>query len=114
MLDVLKRHLFLSLAFVAAFAVAMMFVVRLTLSLLVWSDPAQMDQPIKAWMTPRYVSRSWHVPPETIGDALGITFDGSGRRVTLAELAESQNRGVQTLIDDLEASIALFKARKDD
>jgi hypothetical protein len=114
LLDVVKRHLVLSLAFAAAFAVALFFLVRLTVSLVIWSGSEPMEQPIEAWMTPRYVARSWHVPPEEIAHALGLTPDGTGRRVTLAQLAASQNRDLEALIRDLEASIAAFKARAND
>ncbi len=114
MLALVKRHPVLSLAFVAALATAVMFLVRLAVSLWVWSDAGHVNQPIEAWMTPRYVARSWDVPPEAIADALGLAADGTGRRVTLADLADSQNRDLQALIRDLEASIALFKADNDD
>lgn len=114
LLDILKRHLVLSLAFVATFAITVMFLVKFTLSVLIWSDAGRVDQPIEAWMTPRYVSRSWQVPPEAIAGALGVPADGTGRRVTLAQLAEIQSRDLQALISDLEASIAKFKAGDDD
>lgn len=55
LLDILKRHLVLSLAFVATFAITVMFLVKFRLSVLIWSDAGRVDQPIEAWMTPRYV-----------------------------------------------------------
>jgi hypothetical protein len=114
LLDILKRHLVLSLAFVAAFVITVIFLFKFTMSIMIWSDAGRVDQPIEAWMTPRYVSRSWQVPPEAIAGALGVPADGTGRRVTLAQLAEIQSRDLQALINDLEASIAKFKAGDDD
>ena len=64
-----------------------------------WSDPAHRNQNIAGWMTPRYVGHSWQVPPEVIATALGLTQDGSGRRITLADIAESQGSDMAALAD---------------
>lgn len=81
------------------------FGLRLGVSTLRWSDPAVHDQPIAGWMTPRYVARSWEVPPEVVAEALALGRDGSGRRVTLEALAAQRGVSVASLAAALAAAI---------
>ena len=60
-------------------------------------------------MTPRYVGHSWRVPPEVIAIALGLTRDGSGRPVTLADIAEKQGTDMASLAEKLQAAIAAYR-----
>jgi len=106
MFSFVKRHPGLSTAFIAALALTVFFLFRLTAGLIYWSDAKHIDQPLAGWMTPRYVSQSWSLPPEALVVALGLEQDGSGRRITLKELARQQGRSLDDLIDDLEAAIA--------
>ncbi|WP_089270631.1 hypothetical protein [Puniceibacterium sediminis] len=105
MVQFLKKHAVLGLLFLGALTIALFFLVRLTVSTHKWSDTRLTDPSIAGWMTPRYVSRSWQVPPEVVAQALGLEMDGSGRRVTLAELAAQQGRDLDTLIAEVEAVI---------
>lgn len=95
----------LSLAFAIAGLVTLFFLVRFAASTMVWTDPALQNQDIAGWMTPRYVSRSWQVAPEVVASGSGVEMDGSGRRLTLAEIAAAQGRSVDDLIAELEATI---------
>lgn len=105
---------FLAWAFVLVLAVFLFFAARFTMSAVYWSDPRHADQTPAGWMTPRYVARSWDVPPEVIGEALSLTADGSGRRVTLAELAAARGMTVEALSAELvDAILAFREARRD-
>jgi hypothetical protein len=106
--DLWTRHRWLLLAFLAAAALAILFALRVAISLEDW--PEERDADIEGWMTPRYVALSWDVPPDVIASALALTRDGSGRRITLDELAEQRGVQVETLAADLEAAIAAFRA----
>lgn len=114
MIQFLKQHVFLSLAFAAALLLTLVFLVRFTVSTVVWSDPDRLDQPIAGWMTPRYVSRSWQMPPEVVAGALGLEKDGSGRRLTLEEISIEQDRDLEELVQDLEAAISDARDRGDE
>ncbi len=105
-----KNHRWLLIAFVVAAALSVFFGVRTVMFTLYWSDPANRDQAIAGWMTPRYVAHSWHVPPEVVQEALGLTGDGAGRRVTLDELATARGIDTATLGAELDAAIAAFRA----
>ncbi|MCG6883266.1 MAG: hypothetical protein LJE62_05875 [Silicimonas sp.] len=67
------------------------------------------EQPIAAWMTPRFVSHSWDVPREAMMDILRLEEGGRGR-VTLEELAEEKGLTVEAYIGEIEAGIAAFRA----
>lgn len=102
----IRQHMILSLAFLIAGLVTLFFLVRFATSTMVWTDPALQNQKIAGWMTPRYVTRSWQVAPEVVSSGLGVEMDGSGRRLTLTEIAAAQGRSVDDLIAELEAAIA--------
>lgn len=92
-----------------ALALAGFFAVRLALGAIFWSDPQNRDLPIAAWMTPRFVAMSWHVPKEVVIDALGMTPDGRGPQ-PLDRMAAERGVPVSDLIADLEQAIADWRA----
>ena len=53
---------------------------------------------------------SWDVPPEVVGEALSLPRDGTGRRVTLAEVAAAQGVSVGALAGELAGAIATYRA----
>lgn len=101
----------LTAGFVIALAATGFFAVRLALFTLYWSDPSHAAQPIAGWMTPGYVAKSWDVPRNVVGNALGLPPEPGQPRKTLNDLA--RDRGLQTseLIAALEAAIAAHRAR---
>jgi hypothetical protein len=103
------HHRGLLLAFSAAVLVALFFTVRAAVFFVYWSDPAHRDQPIEAWMTPRYVANSYHVPIEMVIETLAIDPEAE-RRPTLEQLAERRGVSPDRLIADLSAAIAAWKA----
>lgn len=105
-LDFLRRHFVLSFAFALAVLLTLFFLTQFVVSSLRWSGADRIDQPIAGWMTPRYVVRSWDVPPSVVADALGLTKDGTGRRITLEDLAAAQGRDLDEMIEALAAAIA--------
>lgn len=110
----IRQHMMLSMAFLVAGLVTLLFLVRFATSTMMWTDPALQNQDIAGWMTPRYVARSWQVAPEVVSSGSGIEMDGSGRRLTLAEIAAAQGRGVDDLIAELEAAIAAAQDASND
>lgn len=99
---------------VAAVIGMVFFALRLTIATSVWHMPPTPQDPIAGWMTARYIAKSWDVPPEVVAQALALEMDGTGRRVTLAELAAEQGTDVDTLIGNLRAAIATYQARQND
>ncbi len=104
-----RDHRLLLVAFVVAAGLAGLFGVRAVVMAIRWHGIEATDAPLAGWMTPRYVSHSWQVPPEVVGAALGID-QNKPRRVTLEQLAEDRGVPLQTLIDGLQAGIDRFRA----
>lgn len=63
-----KRLLLVS--FLAALAVSGFFALRVISSTIYWMDKDHHNQPIEGWMTPRYVSMSYDIPPGPLAEAL--------------------------------------------
>ena len=93
-------------ALVLAVAVAAVLGVRAVREAVYWADPAHRDQPLEGWMTPRYVARSWDLPPETVAEALGLDQDGTGRRNTLDDLARARGVPLSDLVQALDRARA--------
>jgi hypothetical protein len=62
------------------------------------------DEPIKPWMSVRYVARSYRVPPHVLYQAIGLEPQPRDRR-PLREIAREQNRSVEDLISELQEAI---------
>ncbi|MHA6326346.1 hypothetical protein [Roseivivax sp. CAU 1753] len=110
----IRNHALLSTGFAVSLAVTLVFLVRLIVSTVVWSDPDLIRQPIAGWMTPRYVAKSWQVPPDTVATALGLDKDRTGRRLTLEEIAAAQGRSLDALRLTLEAALQASRDDTDD
>ena len=106
MIRIAKRHPYLVTAFSLALAAMLFFTVRLAASMIFWNDRAHLDQPLAGWMTPRYITRSWNVPPDLVATTLALERDGAGRRVTLQDLADQQGRSLESLIEDLKVALS--------
>jgi len=85
------------------------FAFRAVNGYLYWSDPAHHDQAIAGWMSPRYVANSSHVPPEVVGNALGLDRE-KPRRLTLDQLAAERGVAIDVLSRNLEAAIVAWRA----
>lgn len=104
------RPRWLTWALVATTALALVFAIKLGLTLLHWTAEPPQDPPLEGWMTPRFVARAWDVPPDVVARALEVPQDGTGRRITLDALAQSRGQTLPDLVKALEAAIALHRA----
>lgn len=99
-------------AFAIAIALALFFVAGEVRSIRRLQDTPDTDPPIAGWMTPRYVAHSWQIPPEVIAETLSLEQDGSGRRLTLRDLADTRSIPVDELIRQLDEAISRYRADK--
>lgn len=106
----LRRVLIVVLAAASIFVAV--FAVRMVASFIYWQDEAHQFQPLAGWMTPRYVSRSWQVPPEVVAGALGDKIEGGTGRTSLEQIAEARGETVETVIAKLEEAIAAHQATR--
>ena len=94
------RHRPALVGLVVALAVVAFFVARFVAFSLYWADPDHRRQPPQAWMTPRYISLAWDIPPGEVMRALGVA-DRPDRRPTLAEIARRREVPVEVVIDEV-------------
>ncbi|MGB8622641.1 MAG: hypothetical protein WCD16_07470, partial [Paracoccaceae bacterium] len=80
-----RRHRIALSAFVLAAAAALFFALRFTIFWIYWSDPTHREMAIEGWMTPGYVAHSYHVPPQVVRDALGVSPTPDRRRRTIED-----------------------------
>jgi hypothetical protein len=107
----LLRHLLRGLIIVALIGI-LVFGVRAVNSSRAWRDAPAED--IAAWMTPRYVAMSQHVPPRVIEDVITAGDDVVRHKTTLEDIALMQGTDIDQLIIQLETAINDFKdARRD-
>jgi len=94
------------LAFIGCFAVLLWVGGKFLANFLYFNDPAHRNQTLEAWMTPRYVSLSYDVPPERLFPVLGLDHEGPHRKVRLGEIALEQG----VTLDELQARVLAAKA----
>jgi hypothetical protein len=104
-----RYRIWFALAFGLALAVTGFFAARFVVSAIHWSDPASRDAAIEGWMPLRYVARSWDVPPEAIGAALGLE-EVPGARRSVAELAAERGQTVPEMAAEIRAAIMAIRA----
>jgi hypothetical protein len=100
------QWLLLGLFLVAVFATGL-FAARAVRRAVYWHY--HRDETIRPWMSVRYVSRSYGVPPPVLYKAVGVEPVPGDRR-PLRELARQQNRPVNDLISELQEAIKEWRA----
>lgn len=88
------------------------FGVRAVGEFIYWSDPAKRDQTLAGWMTPRYVTRSYRVPPDVVRVAFDLQMDERMPRMSLETLSAQTGLSLQELEDRLTASVEAFRATR--
>ena len=91
--------------FAVSLVLALGFTTRLAID--AFDGPRQKATQVEEWMTPRFISRNWKIPPDVMRGFLGIKKP-AGRPKNLLQIAESQGIDVLELIEDLETNIREF------
>lgn len=79
------RHRFAALLLAVALAAMVWMGAGFVREAIYFADPAHQRQDLEPWMSPRYVGKSWDLPPEVIIAIMEIE-PGQGRR-TLADVS---------------------------
>lgn len=67
------------------------------------------QQPIEPWMTPRYVARSWGVPPRDLMQALKAPMPPPDGPMSLRDLADRRGVTTEQIIAEAEAAVAALR-----
>lgn len=109
------HHRAVLVAFLAVLGVICYFGIKTYTAMIYWQDPAHQNQDIEPWMTPRYVSLSYRLPPEILGPVLFLDKDTPPRRISIGTIAADNNVTMDTLqarIDEAAAAWWAELARK--
>lgn len=99
-----KSHRLALLAFVTVAALTGYFGIRSAAEMMYWSNPDHRDQPLAAWMTPRYVAQSYDLPPDVIGPALMGNPDDPPPRKSIGRIAAENGMTVADLQSRVKAA----------
>lgn len=103
-----RRHPVLTLAFALALVAVGFFGVRaLTFAVtLAW----RAEQPVAAWMTPRYIERTYGLPRAALDAILQVDRAGEAG-LPVDALARASGRPLADVLAELEAAVAAHEAR---
>lgn len=101
-----------TLILLASLAVAGAFAVRSVAFWIYWNDPAHRAQAIEPWMTPKYISHSWAVPPQVVLEALGDFERTKKGPMSLDQIADALQVPPDSLITAIEAAIQDFDSMR--
>ncbi|CAN0602026.1 unnamed protein product, partial [Ectocarpus sp. 12 AP-2014] len=73
---------------------------------------AERSVEIAPWMSPRYISRSWRIPPEDLLPAINAPIPPPKGPMSLHDLAEMRDVPVEQVIAEVEAAIAAMRAER--
>jgi hypothetical protein len=102
-----RRHRAATALLAVACAILIWFAAGFIRDAVYFSDPAHQRQDLAGWMTPRFVGKSWDLPPEVIIAIMELEPDH--RRPTLREVTD--HLGIT--LDDLQARVEQARADMD-
>lgn len=109
------RHRLVVIAFLSVLVIIGYFAIKTFSAMIYWQDPAHKNQDIEPWMTPRYVSLSYRLPPEILGTVLFLEKGAPPRRISIGKIAAENNLTIEELqarIDEAAAAWWAELARK--
>jgi hypothetical protein len=98
------------IAFVTVVCLAGYFGARTTAQVIYWADPTHQDQTLAGWMTPRYVARSYNVPPEVMREAFFLDPNGPPKRTSVDAIAAINDVSVAELQSRVDEAVTAWRA----
>jgi hypothetical protein len=106
----LKRHPVPTALLAMALVGLLWFATSFVREALYFSDPAHQQQDLASWMSPRYVGKSWNLPPEVIVQTMELDEDFA--QPTLKEVTAQLGISLEELQVRIEAAKAELDARR--
>ena len=108
MLLALRRHPWLTAAFLVFAALALWLLVETLDHARGWHGAP--EEEVRPWMTVGYVGRSWDINPRTIDGVAGLPLpEEAGRPLTLQEIADRRGVPVEEIIVLVEEAIRTLR-----
>jgi len=99
--------------FLVSIGVACWFLAGVVLDLVYFHDPRHQDQPLQAWMTPKFVVMSYDLPRDVVADLLDLPEGGPGS-LTMADIAREQGVTLGELTDIVRSAADAHREARDD
>lgn len=96
-----------------ALSASAIFATRATVFWLTRPPAAERFLPVAPWMTPRYVARSWHVPPKLVAEAIQAPMPPPKGPMSLSQIAQMRGVPVDQVIAEAQAAIDAFRAKRE-
>lgn len=93
-----EHHKIALFGFLSAFLCVVYFGISIAADFIYFHDPRHQNEALKAWMTPRYVSMSYRVPPEYFKELLNINSI-DGKKNTMKAIAKRKGIELSELED---------------
>jgi hypothetical protein len=106
----IRQHPLPTALLVAALAGLLWFATSFVREVLYFSDPAHQQQDLALWMSPRYVGKSWDLPPEVIVRTMELQPDHA--QPTLRDVINHLGITLEELQSRVEAAKAEDDARR--
>lgn len=100
----IRDHPIVSILLLLCVAGTAWFGIRFAREAIYFSEPAHQNQDLEAWMSPRYVGKSWDLPPEVIVRIMELEPDHKQR--TLDDVTAHLGISMDALQDRVEAAKA--------
>lgn len=110
----LRRHPIASGLLVLAVAVLVIFAWQFAAQAIYFNDPTHQNPALELWMSPRYVGRSWDLPPPVVFDIMQMDHDTpphDGPR-TLTEVLSRTGLTLEELQARVESAKTALEARR--
>ncbi len=108
--DIWEHNRLALLAFATMLCLAGFFGFKALSQYIYWADPRHQDQALAAWMTPRYIARSYSVPPEVIQTALQLDLAAPPRRISLETLAAERGITLAILQEQIDTAVSVWRS----
>jgi hypothetical protein len=107
---IVRRHPYLTFAFLLSTLAALWFLVDFLLGVLFWDGKGH--EKVAPWMTVGYVARAWDLVPQEIDAAAGLPLPVDGRPFTLQEIADDRGVPVAEIVALVEKTVRDMKRRE--
>lgn len=105
-----RRHPWPTVVLAVGLVALLWFGGRFVSEVLYFADPAHREQQLAGWMSPRYVAKSWELPPDVVANIMQLA--PGHRHTTLDQVAASQNVTIEELQKRVEAAKAALEAER--
>lgn len=113
----LRAFLRANLALVGATSVSFLVLVAFSAGFLAdiiyFNDPRHKSEPLKPWMTPRYVSLSYNLPRERVMEVFELTDHSGPRQPRVGRIAAGMGISLSELTERVRDAVAEERDRND-